>query len=201
MTRPDLACAATEVTRLLDGVRDDQLDGPTPCEGLTVAALLQHLLGLSQAFTDTARKTPPGPDAPRGGASTDVDLDPSWRTLLPPQLNELVAAWRDPAAWEGMATAGGVTMPADVMGVVALDELVLHGWDLARATGQEYSCDEASAGAVLEFTRMASAPEFASSREGLFGPVVAVPADASTFEQALGFAGRDPAWRSSLERA
>ena len=41
---------------------------------------------------------------------------------------ELAAAWRDPAAWEGMTEAGGLRMPADVMGAVALDQLVLHGW-------------------------------------------------------------------------
>ena len=196
MSGPDLAPAASAVTRLLDGITDDQLSAPTPCEGLTVAALLEHMLGLTQAFTDAARKTPPGPDAPAGGAPTDVSLDPQWRTLLPPRLSELVAAWHSPEAWEGMATAGGVTMPAEVMGVVALDELVLHGWDLARATGQNYSCDDASAGAVLEFTKMAAAPEFADSREGLFGPVVAVPADAPVFEQALGYAGRDPRWKA-----
>jgi uncharacterized protein (TIGR03086 family) len=192
---PDLAFAAAQVTSLLDGVHDDRLGDPTPCEGLTVAALLEHMLGLTQAFTDAARKTPPGPDAPRGGAPLDATLDPDWRTLLPPRLVELVAAWRYPSAWVGMATAGGVTLPAEVMGVVTLDELVLHGWDLARATGQEFACDEPSAGAVLEFTRMASAPEFAESREGLFGPVVEVPADAPVFEQALGFAGRDPLWK------
>jgi uncharacterized protein (TIGR03086 family) len=109
-------------------------------------------------------------------------------------LEELVEAWRDPEAWEGMTEAGGVTMPAEVMGVVALDELVLHGWDLARATGQPFSCDPASTAAVLEFTRASAQPEHAASREGLFGPVVEVPEDAPPFERALGFAGRDPRW-------
>lgn len=195
MPGPDLAPAAAEVTRLLDGVRADHLDGATPCDHLPVAGLLSHLLGLAQAFTDAARKTPPPPDAPgRPGAGAEVPLDPDWRSRIPEHLAELVAAWRDPAAWEGVATAGGVTMPAEVMGVVALDELVLHGWDLARATGQTFACDDASAAAVLEFTRMAAAPEFAGSREGLFGPVVDVPADASTLDRALAFAGRHPAW-------
>src|SRR5690606_3341633 len=112
---------AAAVTSLLDGVREGHLAAPTPCAGLTVGALLEHFLGLTQAFTDAARKIPPPPDAPRGGAPTDVALNPEWRALLPQQLGELAQAWRDPAAWAGEATAGGVTMPAEVMGVVALD--------------------------------------------------------------------------------
>lgn len=69
-----------------------------------------------------------------------------------------------------MTEAGGVTMPAEQMGVVALDELVLHGWDLARATGQSSSCDSASTAAVLAFTKASAQPEEADNREGLFGP-------------------------------
>lgn len=200
MTGPDLTHAAAEVTRLLDGVCDDRLHDPTPCEGLSVAALLQHFVGLTKAFTDAARKTS-DPDGPRGGAALDVDLDPGWRTVLPNQLDALVEAWRDPAAWEGVTSAGGVSMPAAVMGVVALDELVLHGWDLARATGQAFSCDDASAAAVLEFTRMASAPEFADNRTGLFGPVLDVPTDGSAFEQALAYAGRSATWTPAATAA
>jgi uncharacterized protein (TIGR03086 family) len=196
MSGPDLGHAAAEITRLLDGVDDARLGDTTPCEGLSLGALLAHLVGLTKAFTDCANKAPQDPAA-RGGASLDAELDPDWRTLLPKQLDELVAAWRNPAAWEGMATAGGVTMPAEVMGVVALDELVLHGWDLARATGQEFSCDDAAAAAVLEFTRMASAPEFAENRVGLFGPVLDVPPDGSAFEQALAYAGRNATWTPS----
>ena len=80
------------------------------------------------------------------------------------------------------------------MATVALDELVLHGWDLARATGQAYEPDPASAQAVFEFTSAMSTPEHLDSREGLFGPVVEVAPDAPLFDRALGFAGRDPGW-------
>ncbi len=188
----DLDPAAREVARLLDGVPDEALGRPTPSD-IPVAQLLDHLMGLTLAFTWAARKTPP-----RGGSqppsSSAAALDPEWRTVLPRRLDELVAAWRDPAAWQGTTEAGGVTMPAEAMGVVALDELVMHGWDLARATGQDFHCDEASAAAVLEFTSQSAAPEFAGQREGLFGPVVPVPADAPVLDRALGFAGRDPGW-------
>jgi uncharacterized protein (TIGR03086 family) len=162
--------------------------------GYPVAALLDHFMGLSMAFTWSARKTsrPEGADESGPGQATAEHLDPGWRTLLPQRLAALAAAWRDPAAWEGMAQAGGLTMPAEVAGVVALDELVLHGWDLARATRQPFTCDPASAAAVLAFTS-ASAEEEAS-REGLFGPVVKIPDDAPPFDRALGFAGRDPGW-------
>jgi uncharacterized protein (TIGR03086 family) len=193
----DLDPAAREVERLLDGVADDRLGGPTPCPGYNVAALLDHLMGLSLAFTWAANKSAPDGPTQAGsapGQATEENLDPRWRTLLPERLRELVAAWRDPAAWEGMTEAGGVRMPAEVMGVVALDELVLHGWDLARATGQEFHCDPASTAAVLAFTEASAQPEQAAGREGLFGPVVPVPADAPALDRALGFAGRDPAW-------
>jgi uncharacterized protein (TIGR03086 family) len=189
----DLESAAREVVRLLDGVTEDQLDDPTPCADTSVAALLDHLMGLSLAFTWAARKTTPPEGGPGPSASAEC-LDPQWRTLLPQRLDELVEAWRDPIAWEGMTEAGGVTMPAEEMGMVALDELVLHGWDLARATGQPFTCNPADTAAVLAFTSASAQPDQAASREGLFGPVVEVPEDAPAFDRALGFAGRDPAW-------
>jgi uncharacterized protein (TIGR03086 family) len=186
----DLAPAAREVERLLDGVTDDQLTGPTPCPDYSVADLLDHLMGLSLGFVWAARKTPPaGATGPEPAAE---NLDPQWRTVLPQRLADLVAAWRDPRAWEGKTEAGGVTLPAEQMGVVALDELVMHGWDLARATGQPFTCDPASTAAVLAFTEVAAQP--GAVRDGLFGPVVPVPEDAPALDRALGLAGRDPAW-------
>jgi uncharacterized protein (TIGR03086 family) len=190
----DMEPAAREVVRLLDGVSEGRLDDPTPCADTPVAALLDYFMGLSLAFTWAARKTTPPGGGPGPGSASAENLDPQWRTLLPRRLDELVEAWRDPIAWEGMAEAGGVTMPAEQMGVVALDELVLHGWDLARATGQPFTCNPADTAAVLAFTSASAQPEHAAGREGLFGPVVEVPEDAPAFDRALGFAGRDPAW-------
>ena len=189
----ELEPAAGEVTRLLDGITDDQLRNPTPCAGTPVAGLLDHLMGLSLAFTWAARKSKP--PANGGASASAANLDPKWRVVLPRRLAELVEAWRDPQAWQGETEAGGVRMPAQMMGVVALDELVLHGWDLARATGQPFECDPVSTAAVLQFTRTSAEPEHAANREGLFGPVVDVPPDAPEFDRALGYAGRDPQWK------
>jgi uncharacterized protein (TIGR03086 family) len=187
----DLAPAANQVKSLLANVTDDQLSARTPCEHYTVGDILDHFMGLTLAFRyaavkdDSLASAAPSPSADQ--------LDPDWRSKLPQQLDELAAAWKDPAAWDGTTAAGGVTLPAEVMGLVALDELVLHGWDLARGTGQPFECDPDSTDAVFTFTSM-SAEEPAESREGIFGPVVDVPADAPLFDRALGLSGRDPHW-------
>jgi uncharacterized protein (TIGR03086 family) len=188
----DLANAAAEIRRLLPGIGDDQLDAPTPCD-YPVATLLDHLVGLTDAFRIGAQKgDDPVPDGPAPDGSK---LASDWRDRLPRQLDALVAAWRDPWAWEGSTTVGGVTLPAEVVAVVTLDELVVHGWDLARATGQDFRCDPVSVSVVLAFTEASAEPGREAERDGLFGPVVAVPDDASDLDRALGFAGRDPAWR------
>lgn len=189
----DLTPTARAVAGLVAGVRDDQLAAPTPCPDMTVGTLLDHLHGLAGAFRDAARKSlpPGGTQAPTASAQ---NLVAGWREDIPAVLDDLAAAWTDPGAWQGMTEAGGVTLPGEVAGVVALDEIVLHGWDLAAATGQDFHPDPDAVAACLEFTASMSAPGQEQSRQGLFGPVVPVPDDAATFDRVLGFAGRDPRW-------
>jgi uncharacterized protein (TIGR03086 family) len=108
-------------------------------------------------------------------------------------LDELAEAWRDPAAWTGETRAGGVTLPGAVAGAVAADELVVHGWDLARATGQEYEPDEVALRAAYGFLVAAAANS--GPGEGVFGPVVPVPDDAPLLDRVIGLSGRDPGWK------
>src|SRR3712207_9132428 len=75
----------------------------------------------------------------------------------PTQLDALVEAWQQPSAWKGTAEAGGVVMPAPVAAIVALDEVLVHGWDLAVATGQDYAADPASVAACTGFVAQAAA--------------------------------------------
>src|SRR3954452_20275584 len=186
----DLAPQAAEVARVVAGVRDDQLGDPTPCAATPVAGLLDHLVGLTYAFRRARKKQPLG-GAP--GASAEA-LPDDWRQRLPNQLDSLVAAWQHPTAWEGLAEAGGVTMPAPAIARVALNEILVHGWDLAVATGQEYRADPASAQACLDF-----AVEFAAgspdARNGIHGTVLEVRDDPLVLDRLLGQTGRDPGWR------
>ena len=187
----DLSEACRRTTAVLNNIRDDQLDAATPCAEMSLRELVAHVGGLAVAFTAAARKDlGPLTDTPpeEGG-----DLDAEWRFAYPANLVELAQAWREPDAWTGMTRAGGVDLPGDVAGSVALAEVVIHGWDLARATGQPYDVDAATAEACL-----AHLTQFeASGTEGLFGPAVAVPQDAPAIDRIVGRSGRDPAWSVS----
>jgi uncharacterized protein (TIGR03086 family) len=84
-------------------------------------------------------------------------------------------------------------MPAGIAALVALDEVVVHGWDLARATGQPYEPDEPAVLASLAFAEGFEAPAGAADG-GPFGPPVPVPPDAPALDRLAGATGRDPAW-------
>jgi uncharacterized protein (TIGR03086 family) len=186
----DMTPACRRTADVLMNVTDDQLNGPTPCEKLSLRDLVAHVGGLAPAFTAAARKefgeltdTPPVEGAP---------LDEDWRTAYPARLADLALAWREPAAWEGMSRAGGVDFPGEVGGIIALTEVVIHGWDVAAATGQSYDIDDATAAAVLPHVTAIAAE---GPVEGLFGPAVAVADDAPTLDRIVALSGRDPAQR------
>ncbi|EIF01105.1 TIGR03086 family metal-binding protein [Saccharomonospora glauca] len=185
----DFVPATRAVADLLPRITD--LAAPTPCEHYTVADLLDHLDGLAFAFTLAARKEP-GPVTDQPPAPNGANLSDDWRTRLPERLEELARAWREPAAWEGTTKAGGIELSGEQAGLVALTEVVVHGWDLARATGQSYDPDPRALTPVHEHTNAIAA---AGPVEGLFGPAVEVPADAPLLDRVIGLTGRDPKWR------
>jgi uncharacterized protein (TIGR03086 family) len=190
----DLDRPADELKRLLRAVSDDQLSARTPCKAYTVGDLLDHLMRLTIAFRNAATKSTgvgtsqenrPGPEDPSA-----ANLHPEWRRRLPWQLDELVAAWRHPASWDGMTEVGGISLPSAMAGGFAFNELVLHGWDLARAVKLRFECDPAVAEASFRFTTEVIEQGF----DGAYGPPIAAPDDAPTLDRLLCLAGRDPSW-------
>lgn len=191
MSEPfDFVPAAQAVIRVVSNVTDDQLGAPTPCEDYDVQDLLFHVLGLSKAFRGAAEKdlgaatsTPPG--------NAETDLPDAWRDELPRHLTALTDAWRNPSAWEGMTRAGGVDLPADIAAMVALNELTMHGWDIARSTGQDFFVPDELL--QVSYTLLYPGTD-QSERDPIFGPVVAVPDDAPLLDKVIGLGGRDPHW-------
>ena len=191
MAHPDLVPTATRLAELVRNVSDDQLAGPTPCPDYTLGDLIDHVGGLALAFTAAATKERLE-GSTEGGSGDASRLGDDWRTRIPAALRTLGEVWRDPAAWEGMTTAGPVEVPGDVAAQIAFDEVVVHAWDVARASGQPYDPDPGALEVVHGFVLQFSGQDGASG--GLFGPEVPVPADAPLLDRVIGMAGRDPAW-------
>jgi uncharacterized protein (TIGR03086 family) len=119
---------------------------------------------------------------------------------IPQRLAELAEAWNVPEAWEGMSMAGGISMPGAITGLVANNELVLHAWDLAKATGQPYAVEPENLQASWQMVYdTPDAP--AEEREGLFGPRIPVAEDAPMLDRTLAYAGRDPNWAPEAARS
>jgi uncharacterized protein (TIGR03086 family) len=136
----ELVAATRRRAELIANIGDDQRAPPTPCPNYTLGDLLDHQNGLSQAFTDAAtKKLPEGGTQAQSGKAAHLERD--WRTRIPQRSAALAEAWRDPAAWEGMTQAGAVDMPGEIAGLVALNEVIVHGWDITRASGQPYDAE------------------------------------------------------------
>ena len=174
---------------LLASIADAQLDRPTPCPDTNLGDLVDHVSALTIGFTAVARKAGDlsGPPPRPNGAN----LERGWRDRIARDLDVLADAWRDTGAWQGMTMAAGVPLPGEIAGLVALDELVVHGWDIAVSTGHSYAPSSTEIEAAASFVTSFDAP-----RDGnLFGPVVPVADNATPLDKLLGLTGRDPAWQ------
>src|SRR6266480_4839432 len=95
----DLGPAAERMAALLGNIDGDEFAAPTPCPNARLGDLIDHVGSLSGAFTEVAHKRPG--EAPPGPPDA-ANLADDWQQEVNRRLETLVAAWRDPTAWEGM---------------------------------------------------------------------------------------------------
>jgi uncharacterized protein (TIGR03086 family) len=195
-TTVDLGPGAQRLADLVARVSDDDLGKPTPCPAYTLGDLIVHVGDLALAFTAAAQKAG-GPYVEQPGAGDAARLAPGWRERIPADLQTLGTAWRDPGAWAGMTRIAGMDAPADMVGLTAADEIVVHGWDVAQATGQPYACEPELLDAAEMFLNQFASPDAPAGPEVAFGPSRLVPADAPRLDKIVALAGRDAAWASS----
>lgn len=181
-------CAA-EAARVARAVGAGQLDGTaTPCADWDVRTLVNHwVLYTSHGMEHRALRT----ELPEELTVRDFTADADWAERYAAQLDRAVAAWSDPAAWEGTIGTGESAAPAEDTAAMLIEETALHGWDVARATGQEFRLSDAAAAHVLRTVEKTAA--LYRQYEG-FADEINVAADASGFERALALSGRDPQW-------
>ncbi|GAA2413073.1 TIGR03086 family metal-binding protein [Actinomadura vinacea] len=187
-----MAPAAETAARIVQGVPAGRLDAPTPCPDWDVRALINHMTFWAAPAETAARKERP-PAAEEEGH--DYTEDGDWAALYTERARRMAEAWSDPAAWEGETSLTGNPqgMPAPVIGGMMLGECVLHGWDLAVATGQDTA---AIPGELVEAAYEQLKPMAEMGRQyGAFGEEAKVPEDAPLLDRLLGLSGRDPHWK------
>ncbi len=162
--------------RLIDGVAAGQLDLPTPCGGMTVGQLRDHLVGWATSFASrlNGRVHEGDPNEFRAGDDPAEEYASA--------ASQIVEAYR-----------GNGESAKDLPAGIVLMETVVHGWDLAKATGQEPEFDESAIELALASGRSMLKPEYRGP-DMTFAAEVAVPRGASPLEKLVGFAGRDPGW-------
>lgn len=185
-----VARAASPLLEIIRGIKPDQFHAQTPCAEYDVRKLVNHLLFWGPSLEGAGRKVTVAPPAE---AEADLDLtEGDWLATLEAHVERTVAAWSQAAAWEGTTRMGGpMELPASLVGGMVVGELVVHGWDLARATGQYPTWDDD----LVAYVHEEVAKNAEQGREmGVYGPKVAIPASSPTLDRVLGLTGRDPAW-------
>lgn len=185
-TRTHLDRAAAVVASMLRDVDTADLDAPTPCVDWDLRTLVQHAAGTTTGLAKLGRRQELGADP---WAGPDLPEE-TWNLVLAERIEALAEAWTAATAWEGTVRLGA-EMPARTIGDMAYAEILLHGWDVARAVGAELDVP-APLAAALRGTVVETAG--LGRQTGAYGPQVEVADDAGDFERALGAAGRDPRW-------
>ena len=183
--------AAGATRRVVAGVDADTFSDPTPCSEWDVRTLLNHIiLWTSYSLERRAHGESVAPEL----MERDFAAEPDFAADYEAQLDRALAAWNDPAVWDRKLDVMGSATPAADVAALMIAEMVLHGWDLAVATGQPLEVPEAAAEAAL--SAIEANAELFRQYQGFADPV-AVALDAPVLDRALGLSGRDPA-RSRL---
>jgi uncharacterized protein (TIGR03086 family) len=181
-----MAAAAAETARVVTGATKTALDQTTPCADWDLRTLLNHTI-LWTSYS--AERRAHGESVAEDLMSKDFTAEPGYAQDYEAQIDKAVQAWSDPQAWEGDRNVMGSAVPAADIAAMLIMEMVLHGWDIAEATGQDYRCDGALAQAVLE-TVQAQGKVFRQYQG--FAEAVPVPDGVTAFDRALALSGRDP---------
>lgn len=181
-----LASSAAEAARVTRGISPEQLDQPSGCTGWTVRELANHLvLYTAHGLEHRASRT----QLPDELVARDFTADADWPERYAAQLDRALTAQAKPEAWDGDIDLGGGKMPADEIAAMLVAELALHGWDLARSTGQDFTLPEDTGTYLLDVVERYA--EMYRTYEGFAVPIT-VDTDAPTFARALATSGRTP---------
>lgn len=172
------------VAKIVAGIRADQLGLPTPCAQMDVRGVLNHFVGANWYFLHVAE----GRDLPDEGERDLIADDPAG--ALETARQAVLETFSAPDILTRTFRFPFGEMPGEIGVGIATLETVVHGWDLAKATGQDTSIAPEIATALLAGAQ--GLDGFRSPTGDPFGPAVSVPDDASPGDKLIAFTGRQP---------
>jgi len=182
---PAVHARALETTGpVVAGVRADQWGAPSPCDGWDVRALLNHVVSGNFWVTPLVD----GQTIDAVGDRLDGDLlgdDPA--AAYDTSAAEAAAAFRRPGAMESPVAVSYGPVPGSVYCGHRFLDVLIHGWDLARATGQDATLPADLVDACFE---VVEPQQDLLAGSGMFGTVQSVPAAADRQTQLLAILGR-----------
>ncbi|SNR66903.1 TIGR03086 family protein [Haloechinothrix alba] len=183
----DLAATHSAVGDLIADIRQDQWSARTPCPEWQVCDLVNHLVIGSRLFAGIVRgeaAAAPGALDPKTGDMLGEDAASTYAEAA----EDLLAAFREPGVLEATFDVPAGAVPGIVAVHLRVVEELVHGWDLARATGQQLRFPDEIVERALEFTRgkLADVPPDRSP----FAPPQPVPDHATSIDRLAAILGR-----------
>ncbi|GAA5145404.1 TIGR03086 family metal-binding protein [Pseudonocardia eucalypti] len=182
--RPLYRDALAWAQSLIENVRPDQFGLPTPCPEFDVRTMLGHLV------TVVERSRVVG----EGGSALSVPLvtpevpGDDWALAFGAGVQKMLSVWSDDGLLDTVVTVPWGTMPGRAALWGYLDEAVVHGWDLAVATGQPPEGPAHAAEATLAVFKQTLPAD--QRGEGVpFGPPVDPAPDAGPTERLANWVG------------
>jgi uncharacterized protein (TIGR03086 family) len=181
MNLPDVHRQALAGTgEIVGGIKPEQLDASTPCEAYDVRGLLQHLISGNYWVAPLVE----GKTIEEVGDSLDRDFSIEDYDASAEEAN---AAFSSPGAMQKPVAVSYGPVPAEVYAGHRFLDVLVHGWDLAKATGQDATLDPELVAACFEVI----APQIDLLKaSGMFGTEVEVADDADPQTKLLAKLGR-----------
>lgn len=181
------ACASTQA--VLENVTREQLALSTPCSDWHVRDLVDHIVGATDFFADLAEQG----SSPEGREWPDY-AEGDFAASFGQQARRAVVAFSAPGAMERIMVLPTGPGPGSRCIQVATGEIFVHGWDLAKATGQAVPADEGVADALLSSDWLSMCADARNADPSVFAPEIHVPGEAPAVDRLAGWLGRDPNW-------
>jgi uncharacterized protein (TIGR03086 family) len=185
MTTENLERAFAATRAVLSNVTLDQLSDPTPCASWQVRDVINHIIGGSFYFAETVNDG-------KGTSPSEADFTgPEMVATFDDGIAQTVAAFNAPGSMQRSVELPFGTLPMPAWLGIATTDILTHGWDLAKATGQSTDLDPELAAQLLEASKAFIQPALrGEDTKSPFGAEQPAPSGGSNADQLAAFLGR-----------